>query len=173
MNREKWFDRSFDFTLPAGRFPVILERLRGTPARLEEHTRSVSTDLLTRRPDDHWSIQENVGHLVDLEPLWFQRAEQLFGGATELVAAELTNRRTHEANHNARRLADLLSDFRAARTRLLELLARADDATIVRSALHPRLQKPMRLIDLALFVAEHDDHHLLTITELLTRWGHG
>jgi hypothetical protein len=35
------------------------------------------------------------------------------------------------------------------------------------SSLHPRLQQPMRLIDHALFVAEHDDHHLARITELL------
>jgi uncharacterized damage-inducible protein DinB len=35
-----------------------------------------------------------------------------------------------------------------------------------RSALHPRLGMPMRLVDLMLFVAEHDDHHLASITEL-------
>jgi hypothetical protein len=34
------------------------------------------------------------------------------------------------------------------------------------SALHPRLKTPMRIIDLFLFVAEHDDHHLARITEL-------
>ena len=27
-------------------------------------------------------------------------------------------------------------------------------------AFHPRLQKPMRLLDWLYFVAEHDDHHL-------------
>ena len=31
---------------------------------------------------------------------------------------------------------------------------------------HPRLGTPMRLIDLAFFVAEHDDHHLAQITHL-------
>ena len=33
--------------------------------------------------------------------------------------------------------------------------------------LDPRLRTPMRLIDLGFFVAEHDDHHLARITELL------
>src|SRR5207245_1690137 len=117
------------------------------------------------------SIQENIGHLVDLEPLWLRRAQQLFAGASELVAADLTNRGTHEANHNARRLPDLLADFRTARAQFVQLLTRADDAAAVRSALHPRLHTPMRLIDLALFVAEHDDHHLAAITELLVGWG--
>ena len=34
-------------------------------------------------------------------------------------------------------------------------------------AWHPRLDRPMRVIDLAIFAAEHDDHHLARITELL------
>ena len=49
----------------------------------------------------------------------------------------------------------------------LQLLA-ADDAVQTRTATHPRLGTPMRLIDLALFVAEHDEHHLATITALRT-----
>lgn len=167
MPRPKWFERSFDFTAPSSTYPLILERLRGTPARLEDRTGRLSLEVLTRRDGERWSVQDNVGHLVDLEPLWLQRARQLFVGEAELVPADLTNRRTHEANHNARQLTDLLRAFRAARTELVSLLSGADEVTIVRSALHPRLRTPMRLIDLALFVAEHDDHHLATIPELL------
>jgi hypothetical protein len=36
---EKWFERSFDFTLPTSRFPSLIERLRGTSTRLEERKR--------------------------------------------------------------------------------------------------------------------------------------
>ena len=36
-----------------------------------------------------------------------------------------------------------------------------------RTALHPRLEKPMTVVDLFFFVAEHDDHHLAQISELL------
>ena len=172
MEREKWFERSFDFTVPLVRFPSVVERLRGTPARIEERTRDLPKDLLTRRDNAHWSVQENVGHLLDLEPLWLRRAEQFFVNDAELVPADLTNGRTHEANHNAHELRDLLAAFRAARTQFMELLTRADDAILARTALHPRLRTPMRLIDLALFVAEHDDHHLAGITELVVRWGH-
>src|SRR5258708_6670060 len=128
MDREKWFERSFDFTLPLGRFPSILERLRGTPLRIEERTRSLSPGMLPRRGGDHWSVQENVGHLLDLDPLWLRRAEQFFAGDTELVAADLTNRRTHEGNHNSRHLPDLLTGFRAARTQFMRLLVTAADS---------------------------------------------
>ena len=163
---EKWVERSFDFTLPVTRFPSLLERLRGTPARLEERTRSLAPEILTGRWDDGWSIQEHAGHLLDLEPLWLGRAEQLLAGEAELSAADMSNRRTWEAGHDDRPLEDLLGEFRAARAGLVATLSRADEDAIGRSALHPRLGTPMRLIDLALFVAEHDDHHLAAITRL-------
>jgi uncharacterized damage-inducible protein DinB len=164
--REKWFERSFDFTLPVSRFPSLLERLRGTPARLEERTGELAPEALTRVHEGRWSVQENIGHLVDVEPLWFHRAQQIFANEPELAPADLSNRRTHEANHNARRLADLLAEFRDRRGQFVQLLRTADSTVLARTAMHPRLRTPMRLIDLALFVAEHDDHHLAAITEL-------
>jgi len=37
---------------------------------------------------------------------------------------------------------------------------------VFKYALHPRLKTPMRTMDLFLFVAEHDDHHLAQISKL-------
>jgi uncharacterized damage-inducible protein DinB len=162
-----WFERQFAFDLPIGMAPNLLERLRGTPGRLEERTRGLPSLVLTRRSADRWSIQENVGHLGDLEPLWLGRVDDLAAGRPALRAADLDNRRTHQANHNARALADLLAGFREARGVLVNRLEAADHRSWARSALHPRLQAPMRLLDLAFFVCEHDDHHLARITELL------
>lgn len=167
---QPWLERRFDFAPPIAAFPTVVERLRGTPARLDDRTAALPAAALTRREGAQWSIQENVGHLLDLEPLWLRRAEQLAAGDERLVAADLSNRATELANHNARALADLLAAFRGARARLVGLLDAADEILLARSALHPRLQRPMRLIDLAWFVAEHDDHHLARITELRRRW---
>jgi len=33
IKKKPWFDRQFPVGLPADLFPVIVERLRGTPAR--------------------------------------------------------------------------------------------------------------------------------------------
>ncbi len=166
-----WFERRFAFDLPVGAYLVILERLRGTPARLEERVRGLSQAVLTRRQGDRWSIQENVGHLGDLEPLWARRLEDFLAGRDALCAADLTNRTTHEANHNASRLEVLLAAFRTARLGFVRRLEQADEATVVRSARHPRLDVPMRLIDHGLFVAEHDDHHLACIGQLVRAFG--
>ena len=38
----------------------------------------------------------------------------------ELTIADLSNRKTHEAGHNQRRIEDILSEFRKARLRLVD-----------------------------------------------------
>jgi uncharacterized damage-inducible protein DinB len=166
MKKVKWFDRSFNFSTEQNIFPSIIERLSGTPARLEEKLRSIPADLLSIKPENTWSIKENIGHLTDLEPLWQGRLEDIMNGEKELRPTDLANRKTDLANHNATPLEELLSSFRQIRAQTVTMLEKVDEQTIFKSALHPRLKTPMRTMDLFLFVAEHDDHHLARITEL-------
>jgi uncharacterized damage-inducible protein DinB len=156
--------------------PNLRARLRGTPARLEELLRGRPHQTLIGRPQGTWSAQENAGHLVDLEPLWLARVEDYVTGSGQLTATDLQNRKTDEANHNARPLEEILTDFRAARERLLQRIDELDqlveldelDPSLFAHAIpHPRLQTPMRLVDHLYFVAEHDDHHLARIWELV------
>jgi len=166
MEQVKWFDRSFDFTTTQNIFPSIVERLSGTPARLEEKIRSIAPDLLARKVENTWSIKENIGHLSDLEPLWQQRLEDIVAGRPELSPTDLQNNRTSFAGHNDTALEELLQRFRQVRATTIALLAAIDEKTVFKSSLHPRLKTPMRTMDLFLFVADHDDHHLARITEL-------
>jgi len=167
IKKQPWFERQFPTGLPAEIFPVVVERLRGTPSRLEDRLSSLLPAVLTRRSGDTWSIQENAGHLLDLEPLWLQRVDDLLSRRVELTPADLTNRRTHEANHNAASLNALLSGFRSSRRLLVTRLEKLDAATVSHTALHPRLRVPMNIADHVFFVAEHDDYHLARISELL------
>jgi len=50
---------------------------------------------------------------------------------------------------------------------LVNRLEKIEPPLISRTMLHPRLQKPMRVVDHLFFVAEHDDHHLAKIWELI------
>jgi uncharacterized damage-inducible protein DinB len=167
VNRLPWFERVFPTGLPAHLLPVIAERLRGTPARLADRLAGVPHEILVGRGGDSWSIQENVGHLLDLEPLWQQRVSDLAQRRGELAGADLTNRRTHEANHNAAPLGGLLTAFRTVRSVLVRQLETFPDDGLAFTASHPRLKVSMNVIDLAYFVAEHDDYHLARIGELL------
>ncbi|UCD23014.1 MAG: DinB family protein [Gemmatimonadota bacterium] len=165
--RRSWIDRRFELGLPAEAFPDILERVRGTPARLEERVRVLTPDEFNEIVDETWSIQENIGHLLDLEELWAGRIDDLLSGAEELRPADLENTKTHQAGHNERDPEDLLQDFREARMAMIARLEELTDDEIQRTATHPRLQQPMSVVDLFYFVAEHDDHHLARISEIM------
>jgi len=162
-----WFERKFDFSFPVEAYPNLATRLRGTPARLEETVHRRPREIMVRKEQGKWSAQEHAGHLLDLEPLWRARVEDFMVGGTELTAADLTNRGTHEANHNVRPLERILADFRGARLALMTRLERIEPERLAGTMLHPRLKRPMRLVDHLYFVAEHDDHHLAYIWELI------
>lgn len=166
MNRTKWVEREFDFNLPVGVFPCILERLRGTPARAEEVARALTRHALTAKRNGGWSMQEHLGHLLDLDELHEARLEDYARRLEVLRAADMSNRKTFEAEHNAARIEELLANFRSARASFVRRLEALTEEEITVSALHPRLNQPMRVMDMALFVAEHDDHHLATINAL-------
>jgi uncharacterized damage-inducible protein DinB len=162
-----WYERKFDFSFPVELFPNLSARLRGTPARLEEALRGQSQEILLWKPQKKWSAQEHAGHLVDLEPLWLARVNDYMTSSDQLTVTDLQNRKTDEANYNARQLAHILIEFRAARERLLKRVDELDASLFDRTILHPRLKTPMRLVDHLYFVAEHDDHHLARIWELI------
>jgi uncharacterized damage-inducible protein DinB len=166
-----WFERKFEFSFPAELYPNLLARLRGTPARVEEVLRDRSREILVRKPGEKWSAQEHAGHMLDLEPLWLGRVDDYVAGSTELTVADLTNRKTDKANHNARPLEEILEGFRSARTKLLRSVGELDASLFTRAIPHPRLKTPMRLVDHLYFVAEHDDHHLARIWELVNTPG--
>ena len=166
MQTKLWFERRFVFDLPVWMYPNVVERLRGTPAGVEALVRDVSSEVLVHRPGEGWSIQENVGHLLDLEPLWMGRLDDLLSGTPRLRDADLTNQRTHQAHHNAHPISDILKAFRMARIQLVQRLDTLDEASVECTAMHPRLEQPMRLLDLVFFVAEHDDHHLAQVSRL-------
>lgn len=168
MQRTPWFNRQFPVIEDNGILPAIIERLAGTPARVDLITSGLPNQLLTAKLDGKWSIKEEIGHLGDLEPLWSSRLDDLIKNIPELTVADLSNRRTHQADHNAIALTVLCDNLRSQRLQLVNKLTGLGEEQLRHSALHPRLRTPMRIIDLAYFVAEHDDHHLAGIRQIIT-----
>ena len=180
IKEPNWTERIFEFNFPAAYFPYVVERVRGTPARLEELVRDIDPAILTVRPENgqEWSIQEHAGHLYDLEEFHLGRLDDYAVGKEALRAADMTNRKTYEADHNAGSLDDILKGFRASRKQFVERIENRSEAEVEQTALHPRLRVPMRLVDLVFFTAEHDDHHLASITWIARSlggkgWGRG
>ena len=166
MEPTKWFDRKFSFA-SENIMPSVIERLMGTPLRIKHKLEQLDRGTLTLKPDGKWSILEHVGHLSDLESLWLGRFEDIMSGREILRPTDLANQKTTEAGHNEKTLADVLREFETVRAVTISQLSTLKENDLFRSALHPRLKTPMRMQDLFIFVAEHDDHHLAKMTAII------
>ena len=166
MKQVNWFDRKFQFEGDYQILPSIIERLKGTPIRLKEKMADISTPNHPIRIEEKWSMLQNIGHLIDLEPIWQGRLEDIIKNEIVLRAADLSNAKTNLANHNNKTFGQLISLFKDIREITIQKLERLSQKELLKSSLHPRLKTPMRIVDLFLFVAEHDDHHLARITEI-------
>ncbi len=162
-----WVERKFNFDFPVEFFPSILERFRGVPARLEEMTKILSEETLTIKPDDKWSIKEQVGHLIDLEELGEKRLDDYLDKKEILSPADMTNKKTSEGGYNQKNISELLKIFRTVREPLVQRLENLTEEEIAIVSIHPRLNQKMRIIDWVYFMSEHDDHHLTKIREII------
>ena len=170
-----WLEREWVLGEPIEKAPELIERLRGTCWRLRERTEGLTPEQLTFRPREPdgdggeretWSIQENVGHLLDLLTLEETRLSQYLNAAPVLAAADMSNRKTWEAGHNRARIADLLDAFERQRLAYVARVEGLGPEVLGRTAEHPRLEQPMRFVDLLRFFAEHDDYHVARITAI-------
>jgi uncharacterized damage-inducible protein DinB len=163
-----WTSRTFSFDFPAGHFPIIFSRLEGSIFRLYSLLSNADEEICSRSTIG-WSPKEHVGHLYDLEELWWKRIADFRLGRQVLTAADMSNTKTNEAGHNNKTLEKLLEQFSEERQKLLESIYAFDETILTQTALHPRLQMPMRVVDALFFIAEHDDHHIATLSGLLRK----
>src|SRR5687767_1478547 len=115
MEQAKWTDRKFSFDFPVEWLPNILERLRGTSARLNEVTASLTEIKASVRLNGGWSVKEHIGHLSDLEELHMGRLDDFLSRKKTLRPADMTNAKTYNADHNSKSLRHLLNDFAVKR----------------------------------------------------------
>ena len=167
MKKTAWIERKFAPLVDNGRLATIIERLDGTEYRLIGKLADDEGPDLTAKIGGKWSIMEEIGHLFSLEPIWIARVKEIIDGKETLRAADMTNKATNKGNFNAQDLEDLLDDFGERREELLSLLKKIKPEDLEKSSKHPRLGTPMRIVELAYFIAEHDDHHLAKISEML------
>ena len=166
MHTPNWFDRRFDLGFGMDRWAAIYEQLKGAPQRLQLAVDALPEELLEKKPGGKWSIKEHAGHLSVMEPLWRIRFEDICAGRPEMTVADLNNAATTGGGFNAVGMEELIRRFSREREASLQLLDGIDAPDGEKTSLHPRLKQPMRVIDLAYFVAEHDDHHILKMTEM-------
>jgi hypothetical protein len=165
-----WLDREFNFDQPIGVFPSLLERLRGTSVRAKDLVAGRSEKMLAARVNETWSVKENLGHLIELCALDDRRLSEFLNAAEVLSPADVENRATEIADYRSVPIAEIVDRLSFGREALIARLEVLTEDQVGRIALHPRLQKHMRLLDWAYFLAEHDDHHLARARCIITNF---
>src|SRR5687768_10737724 len=125
-----WIERKFEFNYPIGLFPVIVERIRGSIYRIEKILMDLPDEKLSRKINNEWSLKEKLGHLYDLEELWYGRIEDFLAGAKTLRAADMTNSKSHSSSRNAKSYGELFLQFVNARMMLIGRVENFDESTV-------------------------------------------
>jgi DinB superfamily len=167
MNSLKWFERKFSFGLPKEMLPFYLERLEGTPARIENKIRAVNDVILSEKYGGKWSVKQHIGHLAEVDLVANRRIDEIISGVAELSPAVFEPK-----DYSLWSLDDVLDYFQNIRAGNISKYASLKEEDLSKSSIHPRLKTPMTVVDLAWFDAEHDDHHLVAITEILKANSH-
>ncbi|HEY0744120.1 MAG TPA: DinB family protein [Chryseosolibacter sp.] len=164
MKKIEWFERKFSFGVPSGMLPFYLERLQGTVSRLEKKVSGISEDILSNKLDGKWSVKQNIGHLAEVDEIANKRIDEMINGISPISPAVFEPK----LDYNAKPVRDVLALFIKNRQENLKKYRSLTDEALSKSSLHPRLKVQMNPVDLAYFDAEHDDHHLVRINEILT-----
>jgi uncharacterized damage-inducible protein DinB len=168
MSALKWFERKFDFSFDVKEYTAIYQRLQQAPEQLERLLQNkVEDPMLGHQPAGKWSVKEHTGHLSVLEPLWRTRIYDILEKKPILTPTDLNNSATSDAGFNKLSITALLQRFAEERRQTLLLLDSIDINNHSNTSLHPRMQQSMRIIDIAYFTAEHDDHHMAVIREII------
>lgn len=162
MKSLNWFDRTFTFGLPVEMLPFYLERLEGSIYRIEAKVKGVSNEILSEKYSGKWSIKQNIGHLAEVDLVSNKRIDEMKSGAEVLSPAVF-----EPQDYNPWPIEKVVKFFREARLSNLAKYRNISEADLLKASTHPRLKVKMTPIDLAFFDAEHDDHHLLKISDII------
>jgi hypothetical protein len=163
MNTLRWFDRQMTFGLPKEMLPFYLERLDGTIPRIERKVRGLNEIQLIARPDGKWSIKQHIGHLAEVDQVANKRIGEMRSGADVMSPAVF-----EPQDYNPWPLDKVLDFFLSTRHTNLDAYRAIPEEDLLKASKHPRLGVMMTPVDLAWFDAEHDDHHLVKINEIIS-----
>lgn len=167
IERQQWVDHEFNLGIDIGWTENVMSRIRDTHIRIKHHCQDLSNEQLSQKVNGAWSIKEHIGHLTDLEELWIGRFNEFSKELLELSMADMSNQKTKTSNHNELAIDILLEEFTQERNKLIQVYENLSQKSQEHQAMHPRIKMLMRPVDLLFFVAEHDDHHIVSITKLL------
>src|SRR5260221_694255 len=157
-----WFERNLRFGHPLEMLPFFLERLEGTIIRIEHKVTGLDDKILSEKLNGKWSVKENIGHLAEVDEVANKRIDEMIAGVEVLSPAVFEPK-----DYNPWPIEKVLEFFKKTRLDNLKKYKTLSEDQLKKSSLHPRLKVQMTPVDLAWFDAEHDDHHIVKINEII------
>jgi hypothetical protein len=164
MNEVPWFERNLVFEKPVEMLPYFLERLEGTVARIAQKVKGIDDSVLSIRFQDKWSIKQNIGHRAEVDEVANKRIDEMVAGIAIMSPAVF-----EPQDYNSWPIERILNFFRENREKNIMKYRSLSTDNLSKASMHPSLKVRMTPVDLAWFDAEHDDHHLVKISQIILR----
>jgi hypothetical protein len=116
-----------------------------------------------RYAPDKWSINEVVGHVVDIERVFSYRAMRIARGDTTPLSGVDQDVLVPGGNFDARTLSSLIEEYRYLRLANITLFRSLDDTALMRSSRTDTYDVSVR--SLVYVVAGHELHHMNVLRE--------
>jgi hypothetical protein len=165
MKTLAWFDRKMTFGLPVEMLPFFLERLEGTTVRIQNKVKAIDNNSLSEKFNGKWSIKQHIGHLTEVDRIGNRRIDEMLAGAAMLSPAVF-----EPEDYNPWSIEKVIDYFDKTRAENISKYKSLKESELVKSSVHPRLKILMTPVDLAWFDAEHDDHHLVKISQIIAEY---
>lgn len=162
-----WEKRKLPFGRSMDELPVLLERVLGTAARMADLSAHEPLERLSLRRQGSWSVLEHIGHLIYLQDRMDERVDDFAAQRSCLCRIELSDQERILSGYTSRALGDVLEEFRLKRVYFVERVQGLDPGALRHTAQHPCRPERMTVADMVLYLAEHDDHHLVLMRKLL------
>ncbi len=128
-------------------------------------------DLITYRDGDGgWTVAEVIGHLLDCERLFLERARLILAYDCPDLPFPDQNEDVIKGRYNERDPQTVLADWQQVRDKYLAYLATTPDDAWTREGKHPRYA-PFSLNDLLFLNCWHDMIHIDQMTRILIEKG--
>ncbi len=120
-------------------------------------------DAEFRYAEGKWSVKEVLGHVADTERVMVYRAVCFARGERSPLPGFDENEYVRHANFGARRLADLVAEFRAVRAATIPFFTGLDAEELMRTG--TANNRPYTVRAVAYIVAGHERHHRAILEE--------
>lgn len=125
-------------------------------------------DLVTYRDGgDGWTAAEVIGHLLDCERLFLERARLTVTQDNPMLRWGNQDEDVIQGRYNTWDMQELLDTWRAVREEYLAYLAGVPEEAWAREGLHPTYS-PFSLNDQLFLACWHEQNHIQQITKILT-----